>query len=523
MKHPLALVILDGWGHSPSSEFNAIHDGHPTTFNTLLKCFPHTLLTASGPAVGLPAGFPGNSEVGHLTIGAGRRIPQLLTLINNAIDDETFFLQPQITAHFQTLQETGGALHLMGLVSDGGVHSHEKHLHALIRLAAEYKVKKVYIHAFLDGRDTPPQSASFFLEQLDEICKEYKTGSLASITGRWFAMDRDENWERTVKTYSLLTHSELAPIQNWQTVLESSYSKKISDEFIPPTALQPFTIQPQDGIVLFNFRADRMRQLTSLILGIQLPVKKQAFPEPFPQSLKCAWVESMERYHSLFKNNVLFEKKEITHTLLDLLEASKKRTFSIAETEKYAHITYFFSGGKETAHPHETRLLVPSQPVASYAETPEMSAPEITKQVIKALEKNNYDFFLINYANADMVGHTGNFKSTVQAVHCLDQQLAILWEEVVNKRKGILLITADHGKAEEMWDPFSSAPKTAHTTNPVPFIGVGVVGKEATHIAKMTELADIAPLVIELLHIQLPKEMVEASSSPFIKQAGLAL
>ncbi|HBL98049.1 TPA: 2,3-bisphosphoglycerate-independent phosphoglycerate mutase [Candidatus Dependentiae bacterium] len=509
MKHPLALVILDGWGYSTSNTFNAIHDARPTTFNTLIKSFPHTLLKASGPAVGLPENFTGNSEVGHLTIGAGRRIPQLLTLINNAIADESFFKNPQLTEKFKQLTETGGALHLIGLVSNGGVHSYDSHLDALIKLASEYKLKKVYIHAILDGRDTPPQSASTFLEQLEDSCALYEVGSIASLSGRWYAMDRDENWDRTLQAYTLLTQSRAATPQDWRTVIKTAYEKNVSDEFIPPAALEPFDIKPEDGLLFFNFRPDRIRQLTSLVLGIPLPLKNKPFSGSFPAKLPCAFVISFGRYHTLFTNEALFEKKQVEHTLLDALETAKKRSFVIAETEKYAHVTYFFSGGNETAHQHETRVLVPSLAVKSYEQVPAMSAEEITKQVVKALVKSEHEFFLINYANADMVGHTGNYKSTIEAIHAVDQQLAVLWEEIVNKRQGILLITADHGNAEEMVDLVTDTPKTSHTINPVPFIGVGVVGKEAACICKMSELADIAPFVLELLHAHPPKEMAK--------------
>jgi len=524
-KQPVALVILDGWGVRDSEFFNAIAMAHTPCYRSLLKKYPSTQLQASGPAVGLPDGFAGNSEVGHLTMGAGRRVKQLLCRIDEAVASGAFEDNALLQEKLALLQKDSGALHLIGLVSDGGVHSHERHLYALIAAAVHAGVKKIFIHAILDGRDTPPQSAALYLERLEAECTRLGGGVIASVMGRFYAMDRDENWERTLVAFECLktAHAECLNHHNcplalrsvsvskglyerpWQEILATSYAAGITDEFVMPHAVAPESrICPQDGVILFNFRSDRMRQLAGLLVGVQPEVRKKVFPGVFPTSCSCVWVLSMTRYASEFHNEFLFEKEQITHTLVDELEAVGKEVFVIAETEKYAHVTYFFSGGCEVIRPHEHRELVPSLPVRSYADAPEMSAAIITKKVLSALEEDRFDFFLINYANADMVGHTGNFESAVKAVECLDAQLQALYQAFVLECKGTLFITADHGNAEEMWDEKAQAPKTAHTVNPVPLI---VVGQNPVDLKKVLELADIAPLILHSLGLVVPREM----------------
>lgn len=474
-KQPVALVILDGWGLRAETDFNAIAAADPTMFNRLWREYPHASLEASGPAVGLPEGVMGNSEVGHLTIGAGKIIEQSLSVINKLITQHQLCGAPAITANFAELIKTNGALHLIGLVSDGGVHSHIDHLKALISCATATGIQKVFVHAILDGRDTAPYSAPHYLTQLEEFCKTKKTGVIASVCGRFYAMDRDKQMDRTRAAFELYTRPPELHERHWREILEQNYKNNISDEFIPPTNLHPEGfIRPEDGIFLFNFRPDRMRQLTELLLG-----------------QTAVFLVSMTRYQKKFTNPVVISHVDSTATLLDRLEQKKLSMFTIAETEKYAHVTYFFSGGRETVRPTETRVLIPSLGIKNYAEQPCMSAPEITKQIVASLINNPADFYLINYANADMVGHTGNFNATVQAVRCVDNQLAILFDEFVAKRDGTIFIVGDHGNAEDMWDPIRKRPKTSHTTNPVPFIAVDA----GQTLPAMRGLSDVAQII----------------------------
>lgn len=556
-KKPIALVILDGWGLREARFDNAIEMAKLPFYHFLLEQYPSTRLAASGIVVGLPNGFPGNSEVGHLTMGAGRRVKQLLVRIDESIESGVFEKNAVLHEKLEMLQRGGGALHLIGLVSDGGVHSHERHLYALIDAAVRAGIKKIYIHAILDGRDTPPQSAGVYLERLEMECKKSGGGVIASVMGRFYAMDRDENWDRTLVAFDCLksahidTHSTgsghasihfdcrqntqyersgSCPLalrsvsvskhvlsdpqgciegglceRSWQEILAASYALGVTDEFVVPHAVVPASrVAPQDGVILFNFRSDRMRQLAGLLLGIKPEVRKKPFFGVFPVQCICSWVISMTQYSSQFNSDFLFEKEQISHTLLDELEAEGKEIFTIAETEKYAHVTYFFSGGREVVRSNERRELVPSLPIHSYADAPHMSAEMITQKVLAALLEERFDFFLINYANADMVGHTGNFESTVKAVECLDEQLKNVYQAFVVEHQGTLFITADHGNAEEMWDIESQAPKTAHTKNPVPLI---VVGEETVNLERVTELADIAPLVLHAFGLAVPREM----------------
>lgn len=516
-KAPLTLVILDGWGYSPQSQGNAIYQAHPKTFNYLKNTFPSTVLQASGRAVGLPQGYQGNSEVGHLTIGAGRIIIQPLTLINDSIDDLSFFSRPTVTAFLTQAAKQKRRLHLVGLLSDGGVHSHEHHLHALIKAAAQYGVKQLFVHALTDGRDTAPQSAAGFFERVCTIMQEQKVGKLATITGRFYGMDRDENWDRTKAFFNVLTQQLDPCYYSWREVLKAAYEKNLSDEYIPPTLLiKEGTIGAEDAIIFFNFRPDRMRQICALFLAIQLPVKKQACTDQPVSPVHSTHIISMTRYHPAFTNKVIFDIREVNNTLMDVLEEHNKNILTAAESEKYAHVTYFFGGGKEKIRPHEKRILVPSPQAVSYAQTPRMSAELITSMVLEALEIKEYDFCLINYANADMVGHTGNFNATVEAIHCLDEQLSRLYNSLVLDKNGILIITSDHGNAEEMIDPVTHMPKTSHTTNMVPFIvafqpsrrNVWDLLNSTVSLSRLNGLADIAPFILSLIKIQPPTCMI---------------
>lgn len=487
---PVVLVILDGFGYSTDLNFNAITAASTPTLTQLSQDYPHTYLNASGTAVGLPEGIMGNSEVGHSTIGAGRIIKQPITVINHMIKTGEFFNNPALKKCMDHARDTQGALHLIGLLSDAGVHSSEKHLHALIDMAAKNHVNKIIVHAILDGRDTPPFSASEHLQALEKKLEPYG-GVIGSIHGRFYAMDRDHNWDRTEKSAAVLEQPQkiTAP---WQKVLFESYGHGISDEFIEPTAITAHSeIKPGDSVIFFNVREDRMRQLASLI----------------HKDTKPLCLVTATSYDPALPADVIYDKPLITHTLLDEIEKAGLRIFTIAETEKYAHITYFFSGGKEVKRKNETRVLVPSHKVETYADDPCMSAPEITQTVISSLEHDPCDFYLINYANADMVAHSGNFRATIEAVECLDKQIAVLYQKVVKELQGALIITADHGKAEQMWDLKTQQPRTAHTTNLVPFYYVTDQVHHSSEPLPLTQLSDVAPFILKKLHIAVPQEM----------------
>lgn len=486
---PTALVILDGFGHSPATQYNAVAQAQTPNLDTWRATCPHTLLNASGPAVGLLDRYIGNSEVGHLTIGAGRIIKQPVTRIHDAIADKSFFKNPTLTHYFNRLKETGAPLHLMGLLSDAGVHSDIEHLYAYLGAAYNHGVPHVYIHAFLDGRDTPPRSAHAYLDHLENTIAEFGYGSLGSIHGRFYAMDRDNNWDRTKKSYDVLTHGGNDAPRPWQDVLEYYYEQDITDEFMPPTAIDPTsTIRDGDGVVFFNFRPDRARQLTQSFI-------EKDFKHFRTTPLDLACFITPVSYKKDLHTTALFDVEPIHNTLKDILAHHNKTIFTIAETEKYAHVTYFFTGGREKPIKGETQRMIKSLPARTYVEQPEMSATKITDTVLDSLSNNPCDFYLINYANADMVAHSGDLQATIKAVECLDRELKRLYDEIVIKQKGILYITADHGNAEDMFNPETNQPRTAHTTNPVPFI---VVSAECNASEKLplNGLSDIASFIL---------------------------
>ena len=497
---PNVLLILDGWGHAPDGPHNAISAAKTPNFDSWWQTFSHTTLTASGAAVGLLEGDIGNSEVGHLTMGSGRTIPQPVLIIHHAIEDGTFFENPKLIRCLAQLKQSGKKLHLMGLLSDASVHSHSKHLEAFLQAAKSQNIKNVFIHPFLDGRDVPPQSAKHYLDTLETLIKKIGVGKIGSLHGRFYAMDRDNNWKRTEQSYKTLTEPQTTQT-NWKTVLEKNYSTQTTDEFIPPTQLDADGIVQQgDGIIFFNFRPDRARQLTKAFLE---PTFNQFQTKQI--SLSCFITPVV--YSAEIKTTTLFGKPKIKNSLPDVLSANQKTFFAIAETEKYAHVTYFFSGGREEKKENETRVLIPSIPAKKYVDKPEMSAAQITDAVLESLQNNPHDFYLINYANADMVGHSGNMDATVKAVEFLDQQLKKIYEQVVEKMDGTLYITADHGNAEKMFDQTSGQPRTAHTTNPVPFIMIQKQQQENTETLTLTELSDIAPFILKTMGIKVPPEM----------------
>jgi len=500
-KKPTVMIILDGFGYTPESHGNAIFHAHKPHFDLFLKNYPHTLLHASGNAVGLPEKTVGNSEVGHLTLGAGRTIQQPLTRLSQEFLQGTLQTNPILTSSFEHLKKTKTALHLMGLVSDGNVHSSLEHFFGFLALAQNHTLPKVFIHCFLDGRDVAPQSAHHYLTQLDSKISELKLGSIASLHGRFYAMDRDHNWQRTQSCYETLTQKQELWFDSWHNALEFYYNQKLYDEFIPPTQIIPTgIIKKNDGILFFNLRPDRARQLT------------EAFTNPsfdgFQRSnLPLSFFITPISFDDNCITTPLLTPTFIKNSLLECISKAGKTIYTTAETEKYAHVTYFFNGGKEEQWPHEKRVLIPSSPLRDYKHHPEMAAPQITAHLVDSLKNDPRDFYLVNYANADMVGHSGDFNATVQAIECLDKQLAILYHEVVEKHNGTLYITADHGNAEKKIDTYTGLPSSSHTSNQVYFITLKK-GLEGTQLpTNLIGLSDCAPYILKNMEIPVPDEM----------------
>ncbi len=500
MKSPTALIILDGFGHGPESSCNAITQAKKPTLEYLLANYPHTLLAASGKAVGLPEGYKGNSEVGHCTIGTGRVIPSPCLRLLTAISNGEFFSNPILVQNLDLLASTGKTLHILGILSDAGSQGHEEIIHACVKAAADHRVKRIIVHPFLDGRDVPPKSAPLFLATLDALKRRrYPHMKIGSITGRYYAMDRDKEWGLTQDTYAMLTEAREPQFATWQEALSYYYAHTITDEFIPPTRLDTYAIMPNDGIIFTNFREDRARQLAAcFLMPADLPIPIKPLPLVF-----CI---SATRYDAQFNNPVLLTVTPVKNTLKEVLARAGKTVVAIAETEKYAHITYFFSDGREKPFPRETQILIPSLDLKSYAEQPAMSAPAITAAVLKSLKTNPAEFYLINYANADMVGHSGNLKATIKAIECLDAQIKELYEWVVKKMNGTIYITADHGNAELKCDAKGNI-YTGHTTNPVPFIWVNNDRYRKKIDLPLHTLSDIAPFILKHMEIQIPQEM----------------
>lgn len=488
-ENPTILIILDGFGYSKDKVNNPIYKAKKPNIDLFLKHFPNTILQASGTYVGLPEGYVGNSQVGHITIGAGKIIKQPVTLINESIENEAFFKNKTLHENLDLLQNNNGTLHIMGLLSDKGVHSNISHLFAFIKTAVQNKIENIYIHPFLDGRDVQQKSAPTYLEQLDNYINKFPDSNIriGSITGRFYAMDRDNNWSRIQKSYDVLTQpQDILEFTNWKDALNFYYSKNITDEYIPPTQLiKSSVINNNNGIILFNFRPERSVQITECFVN-------KNFNHFKTKKIDLSFFITPIQYDNKIKTDALFEVEHSTDSLLNILSAKGLKVACIAETEKYAHITYFIKGGSNIKLPNETDILIPSIKAKNYIEYPCMSAPEITKTVIDLLQKDPKDFYLINYANADMVGHSGNFDATVKAIECLDKQLRELYEEVVIKRNGTLYITADHGNAEDKKDS-----STMHTTNPVPFIMVRQDLKDKNIKLPLKELADIKDFILK--------------------------
>lgn len=498
-KAPLLLMILDGWGYNKENKYNAIAKANTPQWDEWWQTCPHILVEASGLPVGLPDGQMGNSEVGHMHIGAGRVIQQDFTRINQSINQGEFAHNPAFIQAISQLKSSGKSLHIMGLFSPGGVHSHEQHLFALLAACAQQQFHSVCLHLFLDGRDTPPQSALHSIERLNTALKNHPVGSICSITGRYYAMDRDNRWERVEPVYKLLTEGKSEHhFTDAQTAIQSYYQNKMSDEFIPPTKIgRGAQIENGDAVLFFNFRADRARQLTSAFVDKSFVHFKRAV---WPQLSNFI---SMTQYDKNLPTTPAFPPIPLNNTLGEVLAAHGLSQLRIAETEKYAHVTFFFNGGNEHIFAHEERILIPSPKVATYNLQPEMSAPQLTDRLVEAINSQAFDVIICNYANADMVGHSGDFNATVRAIECLDHCMSRVWQALA-QHKGQLLITADHGNAEEMFDDATHQAHTAHTSEPVPLVYVG----GQWHFTRSEgSLIDIAPTMLTMLGITPPAEM----------------
>ncbi len=504
LKGPIALIIIDGWGYSPVREGNAIALAETPYYDEICENYPQTLLEASGTRVGLPAGVMGNSEVGHLNMGAGRVIRMDVSRIDYEIETGTFFENSVLTEAMDCAKRNGKALHLMGLLSDGQVHSSQEHLYALLRMASQRNVEKVFVHCFLDGRDTPPSSAVDYVQALQNRIAQTGVGEIATMIGRYYAMDRDKRWERTQRAYNLLVHAEGTRAADPVAAIQESYGRNLTDEFIEPIVLiqasgHPVaTMQKDDSVVFFNFRPDRARQITRALAV-------DGFCEfPVPDRPKNHYV-CFTRYDQTFALPVAFHPLTHQNVLAEVWAAAGVRNFRLAETEKYAHVTYFFNGGVEREYACERRLLVPSPKIATYDLEPAMSAFKVTDRVLRAVDEGETDVFIVNFASPDMVGHTGKLDKTIEACQYVDTCLGWITKSI-RKARGITLITADHGNAEQMADPRTGQPHTAHTTNPVPFHLID----EASRGMKLREggaLEDVAPTILKMLGMDQPADM----------------
>ena len=497
MAHKALLIILDGWGIGKHDHANAIYSTPTPYWDYLIKTYPHSELQASGEFVGLPDGQMGNSEVGHLNIGAGRIVYQDLVKINKAIESGKIYDNPEIKQAFEYCATTGKAIHFMGLTSTGGVHSSLDHVDALCDIAKHYGLKKVYLHCFMDGRDTDPRSGIGFIRQVEEHCAK-SAGVIASIVGRFYAMDRDHRWNRVKEAYDLLVDGKGKQATDMVAAMQESYDEDVTDEFIKPVnnSTVDGTIKPDDCVIFFNYRNDRAKELTEVLT-------QHDMPEEGMHTIPGLQYYCMTPYDSSFKGvHIIFNKEDVKNTLAEYLSASNKTQLHIAETEKYAHVTFFLNGGREAAFEGEDRTLVPSPKVATYDLKPEMSAFEVKDKLVEAIDTRKYDFIVVNYANGDMVGHTGIYPAIQKAVEALDTCLHDTVEAA--KANGYeVIIIADHGNADNA-ENTDGTPNTAHSLNPVPFVYVTEDGK-----AKVENgiLADVAPSILHIMGLPRPEEM----------------
>ncbi len=494
------LMILDGFGINENEKGNAVKLANTPNIDKLMKTCPTTQIYTSGMQVGLPDGQMGNSEVGHTNIGAGRIVYQELTKITKSIEDGDFFSIPELVEAIENCKKNHSKLHILGLLSDGGVHSHIRHLFALLELAKRKDFEDVYVHCFLDGRDTPPASGESYIAKLEEKMKEKGVGKIASISGRFYAMDRDKRWQRVQKAYDALVNGIGNKATSAISAIEASYQKEVFDEFVEPTVIYSgdspvATIQNNDSVIFFNFRPDRAREITRTLVDPD-------FKEFETKKMKLYFV-CFRQYDETIPNvEIAFKPETLKNTFGEYISNLGLTQLRIAETEKYAHVTFFFNGGEEKQYPGEDRILVPSPKVETYDMQPEMSAEEVTVKVVEAIKSGKYNVIILNYANPDMVGHTGSLEAAIKAIEKIDDCVQRV-VDAVKEQGGELLITADHGNAEQMIDYKTGEPHTAHTTNPVPLI---LVGKDDVKL-KSGKLADIAPTMLDMMGIEKPEQM----------------
>jgi 2,3-bisphosphoglycerate-independent phosphoglycerate mutase len=503
---PVLLVVLDGWGLRREREANAIAIAGTPNMDALAREFPSTAIETSGLSVGLPEGQMGNSEVGHTNLGAGRIVYQDLVRINRAVEDGSFFSNDALLMACRRAKESGGALHLMGLVSDGGVHSHVEHLHACVELGRREGVARTFVHAFMDGRDTPPRSGLGYLADVEKRLRERGYGKVATVCGRYWAMDRDKRWDRVEHAYAALVRGEGFRAPSGVAAMEASYARGDGDEFVKPTVVVDAggapvgPVRDGDAVIFFNFRADRAREITRAFTD---PAFKEFDRRVTP---RLAAYVCMTEYDKTFALPVAFPPADLTEIFPEIVSHAGLKQLRCAETEKYAHVTFFFNGGRETVYPNEDRILVPSpRDVKTYDHKPEMSAREVTDKLVEAIGTGQYGFVLVNYANPDMVGHTGLLDAAVQAVKVVDESVGRLWQ-AARKQGMAMLVTADHGNCEMMTDPQTGEPHTAHTLNPVPFVLADPDFKGAKLRSKGV-LADVAPTALQVMGLPQPKEM----------------
>ncbi len=497
------LMILDGFGINPNKDGNAVKLANTPNIDELMKKYSNTQIYTSGLNVGLPEGQMGNSEVGHTNIGAGRIVYQELTRITKSIEEGNFFTNPEFIAAIENCKKHNSKLHILGLLSDGGVHSHNRHLYGLLEMAKRRDFENVYVHCFLDGRDTPPASAEGYITKLQEKMKEKGIGKIASLSGRFYAMDRDKRWQRVQKCYDALVNGQGIKSGSPIKAIEDSYQKEVFDEFVEPTVIcngdEPIAkIEKNDSVIFFNFRPDRAREITRTLVDPEF--KEFETKKDLNLYFVCftSYDETMPNVH------IAFEKEQLKNTFGEYISNLGYTQLRIAETEKYAHVTFFFNGGEEKLFKGEDRILVPSPKVETYDQKPEMSAYEVTEKVIEAIKQDKYDNIILNYANPDMVGHTGSLEAAIKAVETIDECVGKV-VKLVEEKKGNILITADHGNAEQMIDHKTGEPHTAHTTNPVPLILV--TSNDKLKLKSGGKLADLAPTMLDLMNLKKPVEM----------------
>lgn len=508
---PVVLIILDGWGYRAEREANAIALARKPNYDQLLRGYPSTLVHTSGERVGLPDGLMGNSEVGHLNIGAGRIVYQEITRIDASIIRGEFFKHPLLIDLMRHGRES--RLHFLGLLSDGGVHSHQEHLYALLKMARQHGVGNVFVHVFLDGRDTPPTHGAEFVAALEQKMREYQTGKIATVIGRYYAMDRDNRWDRIQKAYDAMVDGEGRKARDPAVAIQESYNQGVTDEFVMPIVItdrEPTAkIRSGDAVMFYNFRADRARETTR---ALTQPDLDKFARRKFPEKLHYL---TMTQYDKTFTVPFVFPAQQLGHILASAIAELNLKNLRVAETEKYAHVTYFFNGGVEKPFPGEDRILVPSPKVATYDLKPEMSAEDVKDAVVKAVNEGSRDVLIVNFANADMVGHSGKLEAAIKAVETVDACLGEIYK-AIRSRGGAMLVTADHGNAELMVDPKTGGPHTSHTTNPVPFILIA--DKLPAQLAPGGALADIAPTLLGVMGIPQPPEMTGHDLRIFEKQ-----